>query len=415
MKVLFHLDIDAFFVSAHRSINKQLNGKPVVVANAHYNSIVTAVSYEAKKFNVQVPMPLYQAKKLIPDLITIKPDFALYTKLANDLFTFIATKYTNQIEVASIDECYIDVSKIWTNYQSPWQLAKHMQKNILNTLNLPSSIGIADNKFVAKMASPLNKPFGISIVKPGDFRKIFWEFDVEKCLGVGKSVSKILNKHQIYTIGDLAKADENLLTFLFKKRGSTLKQNANGFGDNQLTFTHNDLKSVGNSLTFSFGATKQRDDILSIIKDLTTIIANRAQERNLMGFVVNVSLKIKNDSETSRMSKQITLKTPICEQQDIYKQAVILFDQLWNGQSVKFLGITLSKLIDIFKDTMQSSLWDQKSLSSTNQVQKIINTINDKMHQKVLTSTYEKLVNVKKQRHQSRYLWNDKNLKHHSK
>lgn len=420
MKVFFHLDIDAFFVSAHRTIDKKLIGKPVVVANLGLHSIVAAASYEAKKFGVKVPMPLHQAKKLVPNLIAIKPDFNLYTKLANNLFEFITSNYTNQIEVASIDECYIDVSQLWVKYKSPLHLAKHMQDNILKSLHLPSSIGIGDNKFVAKMASPLNKPYGLTVIKPGNFAKTFWSLDVEKCLGVGKSVAQVLKKHDINTIGQLALADENLLTFLFKKRGLILKQNANGFGDNQLTFAHNNLKSVGNSLTFAHNDKKERDDILQIIDDLSSIVSTRAKARNLMGYVVNVAIKTSNHDMNQKVSKQITLKTPICEQKDLYKQCVLLFDELWNGQTIKFLAVTLHKLIDIFKDTIQSSLFHQQILSSqnlndNNQVYKIINEINYKMHQKVLMTTHEKLVNIKKQRQQSRYLWSSQNLKHHDK
>ena len=112
MKVIFHLDLDSYFVGAHRTVDSSLIGKPVVVSTGERRSIISAASYEAKARGIYIPMPFYKAKDLVPELISIKPNFALYTVLSSKLFEFISQKYTDQIEVASIDECYIDVTDI---------------------------------------------------------------------------------------------------------------------------------------------------------------------------------------------------------------------------------------------------------------------------------------------------------------
>lgn len=112
MKVIFHLDLDSYFVGAHRTVDPTLIGKPVVVSTRQRRSIVTAASYEAKKFGVYAPMPFYKAQELVPNLIVVEPNYTLYTVLSSKMFEYISSKYTKNIEVASIDECYIDVTDI---------------------------------------------------------------------------------------------------------------------------------------------------------------------------------------------------------------------------------------------------------------------------------------------------------------
>ena len=173
MRIIFHLDLDSYFVSVHKILDKTLENKPIVISFGKRRSIVTSASYEAKAHKITVPMPFYKAKQLCPHLISVKPNFKLYDNYSKKLFNFIKKKFTKKIQISSIDECYIDVTDIWQQYRSPVKLAKKMQFEIMKNIKLPCSIGIANNKFVAKMSTQINKPFGISVTPPGQFLKRF--------------------------------------------------------------------------------------------------------------------------------------------------------------------------------------------------------------------------------------------------
>ena len=205
MQIIFHIDLNAFFASAEISQNPQLVGKPIVVCRESRRSIITTASYEARKYGIHSAMPLFQAKKLCPQLITVPPHFALYKTLSQEFFQIIST-FSKKLEVASIDECYVDMTEyIQEHHLQPYQVAQNIQKKVYNTLNLQCSIGIAPNKFLAKMASDMKKPMGITILTKRNFKEKLWHLPVGQMHGIGKKTVPKLEQHGIYTIGDLAK------------------------------------------------------------------------------------------------------------------------------------------------------------------------------------------------------------------
>lgn len=404
MKIIFHIDMDAYFVSAHQAMIPKLLNKPVVISTNKTFSIITAASYDAKKLGIYVPMPLYKAKQLVKNLVVVEPRYNLYTHLSAKLFNLLALKYTEKLEIGSIDECYMDVSQIWKNYGSPYKLAQHIQSTIFSNLKLHCSIGIGINKYIAKMASPLNKPQGISIIKPSEFEKIIWPMPIENSIGIGKSSQKSLNLKGIHTIGDLAKFNVQELISTFGKKGQEWWLKANGKSEDRLNYETNALKSIGNSITFEKKDQENYEELHDIVKQLSTLVSIRTQARNLKGYVVNVGVKVFNDDINSYeiKHKQIKLSTPIDQYELIFQHSLKLFNSLWKKTAIKLISVSLTKLSNIFQDSVQMSLFDQPK--NFNKTQDIIKQVNLQLKTNVLTSASEKLHCVKKKYYQTRYL-----------
>lgn len=318
MKVIFHLDLDSYFVGAHRTVDPTLIGKPVVVSTRQRRSIVAAASYEAKKFGVYTPMPFYKAQELVPNLIAVEPNYALYTVLSSKMFEYISSKYTKNIEVASIDECYIDVTDIWKKYGSPYKLAELIQNDIKKELKLDCSIGVSNNKFVAKMSTQVNKPFGITITKPGEFLKEFGSWPLEKFHGIGLPTANKLKKLNINTIEELAHAKEKDVHSVVGTMAKGLIWRANGNGQDELDLSHNDLKSIGNSVTFQDKDRNNRQEILGILSSLVNTVSIRAKNRNQVGSVVTLVIKDKGGLQAKMHRRQVTLPKPINSYDEIF-------------------------------------------------------------------------------------------------
>ena len=169
-RIILHIDMNAYFASVAQIADPRLKGKPVAVGGKSSRSIITTASYEARRYGVKSAMPVFMAKELCPDLIIVNSDFSLYEKYTR-LFVEIIKRYSIKIEMASIDECYVDMSEELINNPEPMKVVEDIQDKIFNELGLPCSIGVAPNKFLAKMASDMKKPLGITVLRKRDVEK----------------------------------------------------------------------------------------------------------------------------------------------------------------------------------------------------------------------------------------------------
>lgn len=183
-KVIFHIDMNSFYASVEIAHNPKLKGKPVAIAGnpEERKGIIVTSSYEARAKGVRTTMPLWQARRLCPDLIVIRPDFTKYRAMSAKIFKILAD-IAPIIEPVSIDEGYIDVTDHPTH---PIELANEMQQRLLQELNIPCSIGIGPNKFLAKTASDFKKPLGITILRIRDLPEKLWPLPVEEMYGIGR-------------------------------------------------------------------------------------------------------------------------------------------------------------------------------------------------------------------------------------
>src|SRR5690625_4754744 len=245
-KVIFHVDMNSFYASVEMAYNPSLKGKAIAIAGnpEERRGIIVTSSYEARAMGVRTTMPIWEAKKHCPDLIIIRPNFERYRNMSAEIFKLLL-EITPLVEPVSIDEGYLDV----TNHsENPLILAKKIQTNILEKLDIPCSIGIGPNKFLAKTASDMKKPLGITVLRKRDLPYKLWPLPIEKMYGVGKQTAKKLKKINIHTIGDLAKSDTYTLAQLLGINGERLKNRANGFDPSDVDpDSVNDFKSIGNS------------------------------------------------------------------------------------------------------------------------------------------------------------------------
>lgn len=248
-KVLLHVDLNAFFASCEEIKNPELKGKPMAVGSLNRRSVISTANYEARKFGVHSAMPVYEALNKCPNLTLVQGDYAYYRAMSSQFFKYLHS-YTHKIEPASIDECYMDVTDIISKYKRPLDLVYQIQQGVLENCGLSCSIGVASNRFLAKMASDMRKPNGITILRKSELSTKLWPLKISEMNGIGKKSVNVLNNMNIKTIGDFAnpKNEDKILKRLGKSSYSLI-QKARGNSSNQLYFS-NTQKSISISRTY---------------------------------------------------------------------------------------------------------------------------------------------------------------------
>lgn len=377
--VFFHIDADSFFASVEISYRPELRDKDIAICGNKGNSVVSALSYSAKLKNAKVPMKLYEVKHFCPDIINIKPNYYLYEKVSKRIYNIIKN-YAKVVEVGSIDEWYFCASNLKKKYSNPLSLAKIIQKDIYKQTSITVSIGISYNKFLAKMATDLDKPNGITIIKKNDVKTKIWPLSIDKYVGIGKSISSKLKEMGILTIGDLANIDKdnkNKLRLLLKNKLNKYLDNAHGINDEENTtiedFTYSTNSSVGIQYTFEkINHERELSDIYLILKNISKRVANILKRRNLNAKGVSITIKYLNKTKFS-ISK-ITKQT-FNNSEELFNEAKIAFDKLWNEDNILMIGISVFNLQSNYLNQKNISLFNKNIQEHKNQ--KIINIINE--------------------------------------
>lgn len=377
-RVILHIDMNAYFASVAMVNDPRLKGKPVAVGGLTSRSIITTASYEARKYGVKSAMPVFMAKRLCKDLIMVPVDFDLYEKYTN-AFVNVIKKYATKIEMASIDECYVDVSDEIKNHK-PLLWVKSIQDDILKTTGLSCSIGVAPNKFLAKMASDYKKPMGITVFGPFNVKSVLWKLSINEMYGIGKKSALYLKEIGINTIGDFANfKNQELLKRKFGKSYYTLIKWANGEDDSEVNTIESNLKSVGNSNTLSH-ATSDYETLKNEISSLAKEVSSRAKNDNLYGKTVSLMIKYSDFKVISRSKK---LKDISNDYEDIFIAAMELLDKHYMfDKEIRLLGVTLQNVHHLEHFVKQLSLFenDFSSFKKENSKQaKIIEDINKKL------------------------------------
>lgn len=366
-RVILHVDCNSFFASCEIARDPTLQGKAVVVAGdpKERKGVVLAANYIAKqRFGIYTTMPLWEAKKRCPQLVVLKPDFHLYREISEKVFQFLAT-FTPLLEPASIDEGYLDITDCHLS-RSPLDIAVQIQKGLLQTLHIPVSIGIAPNKFLAKMASNMKKPLGITVLRKRDVPKVLWPLPVQEMHGIGDKTAKKLNDIGIFTIGELAKAEKVALQNLLGVTGVRLKERANGIDPRPVDPESGEKwKSIGSSTTLPHNVTEERI-LLEVLRDLAQSVSNRMKQKGVVSSTVQIMIRYSNFQTITRSK---TWENPFQEADEIFQYAAYLLKRHWNGNPVRLLGITAVdvfdkkeavKQLDLFhfeEDAKKEALW----------------------------------------------------------
>lgn len=342
-RVILHVDMNSFYASVEMAYDSTLKGKPLAIAGnvEERRGIIITCSYEARKFGVKTTMPIWEAKKLCPKLILMKPNFDRYRASSLAMFE-ILRQYSDLVEPVSIDEGYVDITDSY-QFGSPLEIAETIQKRLIEQLDLPCSIGIAPNKFLAKMASDMKKPMGITILRKRDVPSVLWPLATHEMHGVGKKTSEKLQTIGVETVGDLAKANEVQLKALLGINGIRIKERANGV-DSRLVDPESvsDFKSIGNSTTLPKDTTNQQE-LFRVLENLAETVSVRMKRKKVVATTIGITIRFK-DRKTITRSKKVD--NPFFQKEEIFSYAKRLFLKHWNGDPIRLLGITSTDLTD---------------------------------------------------------------------
>jgi len=339
MKTIFHLDMDAFFVSVERILDPSLEGKPVIVGgDPHGRGVVAACSYEARQFGIHSAMPIRNAFKLCPNGIYLHGHGKEYGRFSKAVKNFLE-HYFPTVQQASIDEFYLDYTGCQKNYGEPVKFAEKLQNEIWKKFNLPCSIGIASNKTIAKIASDYKKPRGITFVPPGSEKDFLAPLPIEKMPGIGKATLPILRARGFSSIGDIAKSSPDYLSTLLGKFGIELWDKANGKG-NDIIVTEHERKSISKETTFDKDLVS-KSKIEAILFELVSKVCQLLRNENWQTSTVSIKLRY-TDFVTITRAKTIE---PTDDDKVVFEVAKELFEKSYTRRvGIRLIGVHLSKL-----------------------------------------------------------------------
>lgn len=373
-KVIFHIDINAFFASAHIALDPSLQGKPVAACHVVKGFVVTSASYEARKRGVKSAMLMTQAKLICPELIVVHVDFDLYEDLSQKFIDLI-TSYSPLVEPGSVDEVYVDFTETIKNYKRPLDLAIEIQKRVYEELKLPVNIGIAPNKFLAKMGSDMNKPLGITVIRKREVEAKIWPLPIEDMFGIGRKTVPRLHKVGIFTIGDLANAPFGVLRNIFGNRTQIYIDLATGTGSDIID-TDTTAKSIGHSLTYS-KPIHELDELKTEILNQIIDLEKRAKDTNVKAKTIQFAIRFE---DMITVARSLTLDYYINDKEDIFERVMGLYTEFEGKHEVsgvKFLSVSLSNIKSI------DQIEEQLSLFTVNKKTNL-----SKSHKKIKRSDY---------------------------
>lgn len=341
-RVVMHIDMNAFFASVEQAADPELRGKPIAVIGSHGRTVITTSSYEARKFGVKTGMAKWEALRVCPQLIFVVGDNRKYTYTSTRIIEFMR-EYTPLVEVFSIDEAWLDVTHSLGIFGSAERIAYLLKAQIRASFDITCSIGIAPNKLLAKLASDMQKPDGLTIIKPEDVSRVLEHLPVKELCGIGGKMERHLALMSIRTCGELGRYNEALLTKKFGILGRVYKQMGQGIDNSPVTPHQEDdeVKSVGHSMTLRQDVSS-RQDILKFMLQLSEMVGRRARRYGVSG--KTITLYIRFADFYSSIGKQDTLRNYISQSDDIYKTAIGILDTLELPLPVRLLGIRLTNL-----------------------------------------------------------------------
>jgi len=367
-KQIIHLDMDAFYPAVEMLDNPELRGKPVIVGGSKERGVVSSASYEARKFGVHSAQPMATAMGLCPNGIVVPVRMARYQEVSQQVFEIFHI-FTPLVEPLSIDEAFLDVTGSTRLFGSPVEIAKKIKQQVVETTGLTISAGVAPSKFIAKVASDMEKPDGLTVVARNKVREFLDPLPIKKMWGAGKVTQKALARIGIHTFKDLRLASVDVLENTFGKHGNHMHQLAMGIDPRDVVTLH-DVKSIGHEDTYA-------KDILALapakreLLSLANRVARRMRRKGLEGKTITLKVKY---SDFKLITRSVTLQHYTNDSADIYSNVCTLLEKTAVGKRpVRLLGISLSNLSDT-DSGRQLSLFNQ---GESNQKRKELNKTAD--------------------------------------
>jgi DNA polymerase-4 len=360
------LDLDAFFASVEQLDHPEWRGKPVIVGgDSARRGVVSTCSYEARVFGVHSAMPSSQAARLCPNAIWTPGNFPRYIALSKRVMQ-IMRDTSPRLQQVSIDEAFLDVSPGRFVKEHPAMLANRIREKVAQ-LGITCSIGLGTSKSVAKIASDMDKPNGLTVVFPGRELDFLSPLPIRTMSGVGRKSEERLHEYGIYTLGELAQTDEYILRQIFGKNATMMRNRCQGINDSAVK-SDDEIKSVSNELTFSTDLT-ERVEIEQSVAMLAAKVGRRLRRKNIAGYTVGLKVRY---VDFSIANAQQTLEHPV---DDEYEFIPVLFDlisQVWQpGTKLRLIGVAVSSFderleqLSLFDETSVEALRAQNDTDST--------------------------------------------------
>jgi DNA polymerase-4 len=337
-----HVDLDAFFAAVEQRDRPELRGKPVVVGVGGRNDrgVVSAASYEARRYGIHSAMPLRTAAALGPDVVFVPVDGRKYGQVSRQIME-ILRRFTPAVEPVSIDEAFLDVAGSEVLHGTPVAIARTIKDTITSELELTASVGVATTKLVAKVASDLEKPDGLVVVAPGTESEFLAPLAISRLWGVGAKTAGALAEFGVRTIGDLAGLPDDLLARRFGKQGPVLADRARGIDPSPVS-TGDSARSVSHEHTFDVD-TSDPETLERTLLALAEGVAGRLRGGGVKARTVAVKVR---DSGFNTVSRQRTLQEPTDQTEVLFAAAVDLAGPQMKGVRVRLLGVAASHLGD---------------------------------------------------------------------
>jgi DNA polymerase IV len=353
---ILHIDLDAFFCSVEENNNPSLRGKPFAVGGRpEERGVVASCSYAARMLGIHSAMPMARAIKVCPDLIIVSGRHGDYGRISHGVMDYLNT-LTPLVQQISIDEAFLDLSDLPDSGEN---LARSIQKYILDQFNLPCSIGVATNKLVAKIATDFGKasnrsahpPQAIIVILPGTEANFLSPLPTKALWGIGPKTAAHLNELNIHTIGDITRIQKQDLIKYLGNFGDELQKRAFGIDDNPVHTDH-EIKSVSNETTFTHDVADVQI-LYETLHSLSESVGRRLRKHNLKGSTIKLKLRW---HDFTTLTRQLTLLCATNDDLEIYSAVKDLFNKTWKkGKPVRLLGVGVTQFS---KSAKQLSLWD---------------------------------------------------------
>lgn len=376
----FHIDVNNAYLSwealyQKRELNRteDIREMDAIIGGdiSKRHGVVLAKSQSAKRYGIQTGEPVVSAMKKCPHLISFPPHMEYYRGQSKELMKLFQ-KYAPVVDQYSVDEAFLDMTGTQTLYGDPVEFAHKLKDEIRDTLEFTVNIGISSNRLLAKMASDFSKPDKVHTLFPEEIRDKMWKLPVEDLFYVGKATAVRLHRLGLHTIGDIAKSDLSVLKSHFKSHGEVIYNFANGIDLTLKDRTEAEQKGYGNSTTIPYDI-KEAEDAYRTIMQLCESVCTRMRKDDVQATVLSVEIK---DSNFVVRRHQRTLLSATNVTDECYSIACDLFDELWDGEPIRLIGVSANKVID--NNMRQLNLFDLESHDRLKNLDSALDSIREK-------------------------------------
>jgi DNA polymerase-4 len=376
-RTILHVDMDAFFISVEQRDNPVLRGKPAAVCGSLSRSVVTSATYEARPYGIRAGMPTGEAKRRCPQLILVEGNHSKYTETAARIFS-ILKHYTPIVEIASIDEAYLDITQSLLLFKSSLGIGQSIKDQIREKEQLTCSVGIAPNKLLAKLGSRLKKPDGLTLIRKGEVEEILRDLPVERLQGIGPKLEEALKSMDILTCGQLGRFQVPLLTKRFGVIGERLHEMGLGLDESPVVSLdeEEEAKSVSHSVTLE-ADTSDLNLLKKVLLQLSERVSRRMRREGFYGRRIAITVRY---SDFFTFSKQKTFSKWINSGNEIFRQAFEIFESIPHPKPIRLLGVGVSELR---KEGYQLDLFEKSGKKET--LLKAMDRVNERFGDWTLT------------------------------